>query len=209
MGKGDIMAPRQLGKRGQGLVEFALVLPLLLFLMMGIFDFGRAFVAYAMASNSLRSSLRNAEVFGYSEAQINYTDCDRIRSMVQQVFFVGKADIDIEYEKASGPLKGKHYDDCNTEGATMDSAKINNGDLLEIKVHNTISLVTPLISQLFPVLTFDFYGQRTIVNDIPLTTRASGDVDYDGLLELVGNCPFLPRFGAQGRDRPGTGAVPC
>ncbi len=196
------MAARKFGKRGQSLVEFALVLPLLLFLMMGIFDFGRAFVAYAMASNSLRSSLRNAEIFGYSEAQISYTDCDRIRTMVQQVFFVGEANIDIQYEKTSGPDAGTKYDDCNTEGATMDAAKIDNGDLLEITVHNTISLVTPLISQMFPVLTFDFYGQRTIVNDIPLTTRASGDVDYDGLLDSWEIANFCPELALAAEDDP-------
>ncbi len=196
MSKGNAMTARHLKTRGQTLVEFALVLPLLLFLMMGIFDFGRAFVAYAMASNSLRASLRNAEIFGYSDGQISYTDCDRIREMAKQAFFVGDADVEIYYQKATSTVDGTEppkYGDCNSgvPGTKMDQSKIDNGDLLEISVHNTISLITPLISQLFPVLTFDFYGQRTIVNDIPLTTRASGDVDYDGLLELVGSHQFL------------------
>ena len=47
---------------GQSLVETALVLPILLVILMGIFDFGRAIFAFNAISNSAREAARVAIV---------------------------------------------------------------------------------------------------------------------------------------------------
>jgi Flp pilus assembly protein TadG len=47
---------------GQSLVETALVLPILLLILMGIFDFGRAVFAFNAVSNSAREAARLAIV---------------------------------------------------------------------------------------------------------------------------------------------------
>jgi len=44
--------------RGQGLVEFALILPVLILIFMGIVDFGRAIYAYNSVSNAAREGAR-------------------------------------------------------------------------------------------------------------------------------------------------------
>jgi hypothetical protein len=49
-------------RRGQALVEFALILPILLILLLGILDFGRAVAAYNSVSNAARSAVRVAIV---------------------------------------------------------------------------------------------------------------------------------------------------
>jgi Flp pilus assembly protein TadG len=49
-------------ERGQSLVEFALVIPVLLLLFMGILDFGRAIYAYNTLSNAAREGARVAIV---------------------------------------------------------------------------------------------------------------------------------------------------
>ena len=49
-------------QRGQSLVETALVLPILLIILMGIFDFGRAIFAYNAVSNAAREAARVAIV---------------------------------------------------------------------------------------------------------------------------------------------------
>jgi Flp pilus assembly protein TadG len=46
------------GERGTALVEFALVLPLLLVLVMGIIDFGRAFQTVVTLTNAAREGAR-------------------------------------------------------------------------------------------------------------------------------------------------------
>ena len=47
---------------GQGLVEFALVLPLILLIIMGVFDFGRAIFAFNEVSNAAREGGRTGIV---------------------------------------------------------------------------------------------------------------------------------------------------
>jgi Flp pilus assembly protein TadG len=49
-------------ERGQSLVEFALIIPILLLLLLGILDLGRAVAAYNSVSNAARSAARVAVV---------------------------------------------------------------------------------------------------------------------------------------------------
>ena len=46
------------GRRGQTLVEFALILPIFILLLVGIFDFGRAIYAFNTISNAAREAVR-------------------------------------------------------------------------------------------------------------------------------------------------------
>jgi hypothetical protein len=64
--------PRRLSLRGQSLVEFALVLPLLLILLLGIADFGRVFTA----GISLEAAARNAAEVGALERLRNPPPAD-------------------------------------------------------------------------------------------------------------------------------------
>lgn len=51
--------------RGQALVEFALVFPVFLLLLMSVIEFGRFIVAYEAANNAVREGARYAIVHGY------------------------------------------------------------------------------------------------------------------------------------------------
>jgi Flp pilus assembly protein TadG len=50
------------GGRGQALAEFAIVVPILLLLFMGVFDFGRAVVMQTSLTNGVREGARLASV---------------------------------------------------------------------------------------------------------------------------------------------------
>ncbi len=52
-------------RRGQGLVELAVVLPLLLLILLGAIDLGRVFFAYAAISNAAYEAARQAARGGY------------------------------------------------------------------------------------------------------------------------------------------------
>lgn len=56
--------PRRPGgrERGQGLVEFALVLPFLLFLLLGIVDFARGWFSYQVLTDAARRGARMAVI---------------------------------------------------------------------------------------------------------------------------------------------------
>lgn len=53
---------------GQSLIEFALVLPLVLLLLIGILDLGRGFQAYVSLGNAVREAAREATVHGSAAA---------------------------------------------------------------------------------------------------------------------------------------------
>lgn len=58
------------GERGANLVEFALVLPLLILLLVGVADFGRAFNNYMIITNASREGARYASRFPWLENDI-------------------------------------------------------------------------------------------------------------------------------------------
>jgi hypothetical protein len=167
---------RRRNTRGQGMTEFALVMPVLLLLVMGIIDFGRVLTSFAMTSNALRSALRTAQVIGYADDKTVFGNCAALRSILRQTFFTGALDVTIEYWHANAVAR---FDYCNANEEKSLSL-FTNGDILKINVRTSIGLITPLVSRLFPRLTIDFSGQRTIVTGLNLSNDPDDD-DYDGL----------------------------
>src|SRR5574341_1608570 len=56
------MRPPHLNRKGQGLVEFALVVPILLLLVIGIIEFGRAWMTRNILTGAAREAVRMAVV---------------------------------------------------------------------------------------------------------------------------------------------------
>jgi len=59
--------------RGQSLVEFALVLPILLLTVMGVVEFGRIFMTQQVITNASREGARAAILPGNTEAEVYET----------------------------------------------------------------------------------------------------------------------------------------
>lgn len=72
--------------RGQGLVEFALVLPILLAVVFGIIDFGRLFYCWSTLSNASRHGARLAAV---SNLDYDEIATDVYNSVVLDGVFLG------------------------------------------------------------------------------------------------------------------------
>jgi Flp pilus assembly protein TadG len=60
-------------QRGQGLVEFAIVLPVLLLIVISILDFGRAIYAYSVVANCAREGARRGIIL----AEDGITEADK------------------------------------------------------------------------------------------------------------------------------------
>jgi len=60
---------------GQALVEFALIFPIFFFLVMGLFDIGRAIFYYATLNTAVREGTRFAIVQPYCDYLANPTSC--------------------------------------------------------------------------------------------------------------------------------------
>ena len=63
------------GSRGQSLVEFSLVFPIIVLVIVGFFEIGRAVFAYNMIASAARQGVRVATVNQLSDV----TDCDATR----------------------------------------------------------------------------------------------------------------------------------
>ena len=91
---------RRLARRasgGQSLVEFALVLPLLILVMVGVFDAGRAIYAYNTVSNAARAGARVAIV---------NQDSAEIRARAKEMgVSLGLADGDIALDGCGGSVE--------------------------------------------------------------------------------------------------------
>lgn len=76
---------KQTREPGQELVEFALVLPLLLIVLIGVFDLGRVFHANITLANATRAGARYATSFGHTVTAGAVTlNTVEIRNRVQQ-----------------------------------------------------------------------------------------------------------------------------
>ncbi|MBM3126918.1 MAG: hypothetical protein FJZ87_17925, partial [Chloroflexi bacterium] len=63
-------------QNAQGMVEFALVLPLLLLVLVGVLEFARLFFAWLIVENSTRFGIRYATTGSYDVAYCTDLDAD-------------------------------------------------------------------------------------------------------------------------------------
>src|SRR5260221_8175300 len=86
--------------RGQALVEFALVLPMLMLLLTASIDFGWMMFNYVSLYNGLREGIRYASVGGYTDPPQFY-QCNAIRDqIITRAILSGvkRSDITIQYD---------------------------------------------------------------------------------------------------------------
>lgn len=109
-------------EHGQSLVEFALALPLLILMLMGLLDFGRAYFVVVM--------LNDAAAEGAIYAGANPTDVNGIQLRVT--------------EAASDALI-----DIQPQNVTVDNSTIAAGASIGVSVTYEFSFLTPIIGELF------------------------------------------------------------
>lgn len=75
-------------EEGQNLVEFALLLPVLLYILMGIIQFGLIFAVYVTINNSVREAARWGSIYQYDKSiTITNNDVARNNGMVERLYF--------------------------------------------------------------------------------------------------------------------------
>lgn len=106
--------------RGQALVEFTLVLPVLLLIMAGTMEFGRVFHQYLVVTAAAREGARSAAV-GSNDTTVNAV--------------VKEAAVSID--------KG------NLQIVISPDVRVR-GNSVTVSVSNTVQIFTPIISSFFP-----------------------------------------------------------
>lgn len=142
----------------QGMVEFALTLPLILMMILGIIEGGRLMFIYSSLAAAGREAARyGAGIGSLGTGTIMYNDCPGIRAAAKRIgFFAGVADSDIHIYHDSGPgTTSTEY--CNPTSTTS----FTKGDRIVIRVNTSYETIVPLIP--IPPLTLHSENAHTIL----------------------------------------------
>lgn len=154
------------GPRGQGLVEFALILPALLLVVVSIIDFGRLMFTISSVASASRDAARYGASVGEDASGVaHYQDCAGIRETIQRLSFFVESDVLIEYDM-DGPGGAQAVEFCQP-GLNVDPLfDAILGSQIVVKVTGTYrSLVLSGLLQL-PEIPVISETRRTILRDI-------------------------------------------
>ncbi|GAB4578394.1 MAG: hypothetical protein Fur0022_11290 [Anaerolineales bacterium] len=169
------MKKRVANSKGQGLLEFALILPLLLLLIWGVIESGRYLFIYISVTNASREAARYGSSVGPGEGDPNlprYIDCGGIRSTAQRVGTIAgvipnATGVVIEYDggnvEAYVPTPTP-YGNC---GSVVES-QVNLGDRIVVEVQVPYAPLVPLVP--FAPTNVGSITARTIIKDVQIAT---------------------------------------
>lgn len=150
--------------RGASLVEFALVLPLFMFLILGTIDMGRYMAATASVNTAAREAARYGSSVGENASAVkHYLDCN---GMIAEGIGYG-AGVDfvasnfaITYD--NGP--GTSVDASCVSGSVNNPSNIETGDRVVVTVTRPFSMVSPLVGAFFGNITITSVDRRTLLS---------------------------------------------
>lgn len=151
-------------EQGHAMTEMALTLPIILMLVMGIMDFGRALFVYSQLSNAAREGARWGSVQGVvpQGGLEQYRDCDAIRASVVDKFGLAlnieAEDINIEYDD------GVNLRPFNCNGVVGPAPDvIRQGDRIRVTIETEFKFLTPFVSSFIEKIPISFTAARTIL----------------------------------------------
>ena len=126
---------------GQGLVEFALVFPVIVMMLFGLIDGGRLVYSYSTLTNAARTGIRLAIV------NQNATGIDNAIASNAVTLGLTGANVDYKgYKNSDDPLL------ATDPQAAGDCVTVEPGCIAVVTVHYDFVPYTPLVSNLGPVL---------------------------------------------------------
>ncbi len=152
-------------ERAQGLVEFALVLPLLLLVMFALIEFGRLLFIYSVVFTSSREAARYGSAAGDVGNFIpHYRHCDGMRSAAKRVgTWAGVADGNISINYDDGD-PAHAFGNCPASG--YGPAAVELGHRVVVRVSALYQPLLPLLQlPAFPIMST---SARTILKDISI-----------------------------------------
>lgn len=147
--------------RAQGMVEFALILPVLLLLIYGIMEFGRLLFIYTTVNTASREAARYGSAAGYNGNVVyRFDDCAGMRAAAKNAGVLASlqdSDITIEYD--SGPGTSKFPQPCETN-----TQHVKLKDRVVVTVRARFVPVVPILN--LSEIPITSVAARTIVKDV-------------------------------------------
>lgn len=161
----SLTANERSAHRGQALVEFALVVPLLLLLLFGVIDVAR----YVYNTNALSEAARQAARVGAVSIRGNCSGLNRTQC-VQQTAKTTLTAVPISTSEVAVICQRLERDGSmpttNDAGTTTDNCggqwRIN--DMMVVTIRTNFNLVTPLIGQLIGTPTMTGQARITVAS---------------------------------------------
>ena len=154
------------GSRAQAMIEFAIALPVLLVLLVGMMEVGRMILMYALVTNASKDAVRFASAVGRGDdTYFKYNNCLGIKKAAQQsAYIVTLSSVSISYKDASGNSAG--VCDLTTVGDDPDIT-VDSKYTVTVTVKADYKPVVKLIP--FGTKTFTSTSTRTILGiyDLP------------------------------------------
>jgi hypothetical protein len=175
-GQVDIYLNRR-KETGQGMVEFAIVFPLLLLLLFGIFEFSRIMFAYSAAVSASREAARyGAAIYDTGGGIPQYEDCSGIRETAKRIGkFAGikDADIVIQYSNDSGIYST----------SCPPTQEVSAADTISVSINTSVTPMTPVGK--LSAIPISSSTSRTILKNVKLGFSGTGAGSVAGGLSDV------------------------
>ncbi|MFA5872999.1 MAG: TadE family protein [Anaerolineales bacterium] len=146
-------------QNAQGMVEFALVMPILLLVIYGVLEVGRLIFTFSIVASASREAARYGSATGLniSGGILRYRDCTGIRAAAQNVDFLGVIDdpnitITFDHGPGSGSFSG------------CPPASVATGDRIVVLVTTQFAPLAAIV-RLSP-MTIRSASARTIIGNI-------------------------------------------
>ena len=154
-------------ERAQGILEFALVLPLLLLLLLGIIEAGRLIFVYSSVNTASREAARYGSAAGEVSAFVKYyQDCAGIRATASRFGLlagIDESNIIISYDH--GPNTSVFQSTC----PPANDQWVHLGDRIIVQVSATFEPVVPLVN--LPPIPISSTSRRTILKDVEIVSQ--------------------------------------
>jgi hypothetical protein len=154
--------------RAQGMVEFALALPIFLLVVIGIMEFGRLMLIYSSVFSASREAARYGASVGLESGVSRYQDCVGIRDAAVRVgFFAGvnPSNVDVRYDN------GQYYQDQFDMIPRICPASADLGDRLIVRVSVPYRPMFGFIPTGGETFTISNISARSIIKDVYILTE--------------------------------------
>jgi Flp pilus assembly protein TadG len=153
--------------QGQGMVEFALVLPVMLLVVMAVIAFGHLFFVYVITVSASREAVRYGAVSGVNEAGIpRFRDCDGIFETAKRIgAYAGVSDANITVTYDHGP----DTEETGTCVPGVYGPAVALGDRIVVDINLEYFPFVPLVQ--LPSLPINTTSSRTILRSVSIGTN--------------------------------------
>lgn len=177
---------RKKGK-GQGLVEFAIVLPILLAITFGLIEFGRLLLAYTAVTASSREAARFGVAIGVNDSDVpHYHDCDGMRAAGLRFGRYGGLianNISIKYILIND--RADPSDDVTK--LCVDKPAVTFGDRIEVTSTSVWNSIIPFLN--LPSVPITSMASKTIIKNVRVVEAST---ERGTAIPYPTNSPVIP-----------------